>query len=116
MIVDTGAWYTVVQPGALHRLGLNPVDRDVLRTAKDEVVPGVVALVDLRVLPHPWLRLHPVFIPDEAIIEDAVIDGGGREQTPDGLLGASTLQEGRLAVDFAQHRVTRGRIARRSRA
>ncbi|HLF07379.1 MAG TPA: aspartyl protease family protein [Thermoplasmata archaeon] len=105
-MVDTGASYTVIHPQMAKRLGLGRLDSEELRTAKDKAVPGFVAEADVRVGGGAWIRRHLVFVPDEALREDSLFDHAtGRMVRAGGLLGASTLQEGRMIVDFETHSV-----------
>jgi len=109
-LVDTGSSYTIIPPQLVRRLGLLVVDREELNTAKDETVPGRIVEASLRVGTGAWLHRHLVFASDEPLREDLFLDRAtGRTVRPGALLGALTLQEAGLLVDFRRHRVRRAK-------
>lgn len=87
-LVDTGATFTVVPAGLLHRLGVKPTETRPFELADDRVIEREVGETKVRIA-RKTFSTTVVFCDD----------------TAGALIGAHTLERAFLAVDTARHRL-----------
>jgi len=80
-LIDTGSWYLVLQPGLAKELNIKPVGRAKLTLADKRVVEADLAPVYVSVLDREMITLAALM------------------ETPEPLLGTSTLEALGLALD-----------------
>jgi len=108
VLADSGSLHTVIQPSVVRRLELPLARHQSLATAGDEEIQGDLFYADVRVVPFDWHGHVHVFVPDEPFFEGLTKDQRtGALKRPEGLLGASLLQQGPYLLDFRRHRVAR---------